>query len=125
MIRPVRATMGPVNDLGGRAASLITGISVALVIVAISIVPFEGVSSPAIRFMTVDLPQPDGPTTQTNSPVSIVRLTSLTAIVFWPAFGPGNDFVTCEKRSLGTVATDIVRPSRPEDASQACGTRDR
>jgi integral membrane protein (TIGR01906 family) len=29
-----------VNDLGGRAASLITGISVALVIVAISIIPF-------------------------------------------------------------------------------------
>lgn len=34
-------------------------------------------SSPAIMRSSVDLPQPDGPTNTTNSPSSMVRLTSL------------------------------------------------
>ena len=38
-------------------------------------VPAVGRSMPAIRFVTVDLPLPDGPTTATISPAAIVRST--------------------------------------------------
>ncbi len=37
------------------------------------IVPPEGSINPAISFSSVDLPQPDGPTTATNSPSAMSR----------------------------------------------------
>ncbi|MNP23537.1 hypothetical protein D3C76_1162510 [compost metagenome] len=41
--------------------------------------PEERVSSPAIIRSVVDLPQPDGPSSTTNSPFSTCRFTSLAA----------------------------------------------
>jgi len=41
--------------------------------------PSLGRSNPAARFSKVDLPQPVGPTTDTNSPWPTVRLISLSA----------------------------------------------
>ena len=66
-----------------------------------SIDPDVGVSSPATRFITVDLPHPEGPTMQTNSPVSISRLTPVTAVVSWPVRGATNSFSTFVRRSFG------------------------
>ena len=40
----------------------------------ISIVPALGRSSPATMLSSVDLPQPDGPTSTVNSPLSMSRL---------------------------------------------------
>src|SRR5438874_2014563 len=55
----------------------------------IVIVPPEIVSRPASMRRSVVLPQPDGPTRTMNSPLSIVRLTSSTAVT-----PPGKTFVT-------------------------------
>ena len=43
-------------------------------------VPSVGFSKPSIRRNKVVFPQPDGPTNDTNFPVSIVRLISFNAI---------------------------------------------
>src|SRR6185312_9778292 len=43
-------------------------------------VPDEGRSSPAAMLSSVDLPQPVGPTTETNSPSPIASVTSRTAV---------------------------------------------
>src|SRR5258706_4449883 len=43
-------------------------------------VPAEGRSSPAATLSNVDLPQPVGPTTETNSPSPIESVTSFTAV---------------------------------------------
>ncbi len=53
----------------------------------ISIVPLLGVMNPAIIRSVVVLPQPDGPSSDTNSPSCNVRLTSWTAAVV-PKFLP-------------------------------------
>ena len=45
----------------------------------ISIVPAVGLMKPAIIRSVVVLPQPDGPSSETNSPSCNVRLTSCTA----------------------------------------------
>ncbi len=47
--------------------------------------PVLGGSRPAMHFSSVVLPQPDGPTTQTNSPSSTENETSPIA---WVAFSP-------------------------------------
>ena len=47
-------------------------------------------SRPAIIRSSVDLPQPDGPTSTMNSPLAIVRLTSSTART-----SPAYTFLTC------------------------------
>ena len=47
---------------------------------SISMEPLVGVSSPPSRFSSVDLPQPLGPMTATNSPGSTVRSTSSSAV---------------------------------------------
>ena len=52
-------------------------------------------SRPAIIRSSVDLPQPDGPTSTRNSPLSIVRSTSSTART-----PPLNSFVTCSSADL-------------------------
>ena len=43
----------------------------------ISTVPALGRSRPAMMLSNVDLPQPDGPTSTVNSPLSIVEVDSL------------------------------------------------
>ena len=43
-------------------------------------VPLLGASSPAPTFSSVLLPQPVGPTTETNSPSPTVSVTSRTAV---------------------------------------------
>src|SRR5213593_4829168 len=43
--------------------------------------PLEGRSIPAMRFNSVDLPEPDGPIKQRNSPASIFKLVSLRATI--------------------------------------------
>jgi hypothetical protein len=42
-------------------------------------VPEDGASNPAATLSNVDLPQPVGPTTETNSPGATVSVASLTA----------------------------------------------
>ena len=42
--------------------------------------PDDGDSRPALTLSRVDLPQPVGPTTDTNSPGAMARLVSLTAV---------------------------------------------
>src|SRR3989344_7272434 len=48
-------------------------------LLAHSSAPLVGVVSPAIRFKSVDLPQPEWPISATNSPLAIVRLMSRSA----------------------------------------------
>ena len=45
---------------------------------SIAMAPAEGVSKPATMRRTVVLPQPEGPSSEMNSPFSIARLKSLT-----------------------------------------------
>ena len=45
---------------------------------SMTIAPASGRTKPAIMFMSVVLPQPDGPTMATNSPSRTVKLTSST-----------------------------------------------
>src|SRR4029078_1706645 len=48
-------------------------------------VPRSGRSKPAMMFISVDLPQPEGPTIATNSPSSTAKLTpSITRRPPWP-----------------------------------------
>ena len=49
--------------------------------------PRRGNCNPVASFITVDLPQPDGPTMATNSPSPTVRLRSSTAGA--PSSAPG------------------------------------
>src|SRR5213080_4408630 len=67
----------------------------------IVIVPPEIVSRPASIRRSVVLPQPDGPTRTMNSPLSIVRLTSSTAVT-----PPENTLLTPSKTILLTVRQD-------------------
>jgi hypothetical protein len=46
--------------------------------------PALGVSSPTSRLSSVDLPQPDGPTTATSSSASTVKVTPASASTLWP-----------------------------------------
>ena len=41
---------------------------------SIRILPMDGMRSPVVSFMNVDLPQPDGPTMAMNSPWRTCRL---------------------------------------------------
>src|SRR6266496_2936251 len=67
----------------------------------IVILPPEIVSRPASIRRSVVLPQPDGPTRTMNSPLSIVRLTSSTAVT-----PPENTLLTPSKTTLLTVRQD-------------------
>src|SRR3954466_1744761 len=49
----------------------------------ISAWPAVGGSKPAMMRSKVDLPQPEAPIRQTNSPLRIVRLASLSAWIVW------------------------------------------
>src|SRR5439155_11466592 len=60
--------------------------------------PADGVSKPAIRLSSVDLPQPDGPNRTTYSPSRISRFTACNAATFCVALS--NVLVTFASRSL-------------------------
>src|ERR1035437_9851093 len=47
--------------------------------------PAEGLAKPVIRFRVVDLPQPVGPTTATNSPRATLMLKSRRAVIDLPS----------------------------------------
>src|SRR5580693_3662820 len=49
----------------------------------ISASPEEGCSKPAMMRSKVDLPQPDAPIRQMNSPLAIDRLAPLSAVIVW------------------------------------------
>src|SRR6478735_3818922 len=49
----------------------------------ISASPRDGCSKPAMIRSRVDLPQPEAPIRQTNSPLRILRLASLSALIVW------------------------------------------
>src|SRR5215472_149146 len=65
----------------------------------IVIVPPVTCSSPAIDRRAVDLPHPDGPTSTTNSPSAICRLSPST-----PSTPPGYAFVTLSRTICATGA---------------------
>ena len=48
-------------------------------------VPRDGSSRPDTIFMSVDLPQPEGPTIEMNSPVRTDSVMSSTAKSVWPS----------------------------------------
>src|SRR5258706_16249701 len=50
-----------------------------------AIAPALGLSRPAATFSNVDLPQPVGPTTETNSPWATHSVTSFTAVYALPS----------------------------------------
>ena len=60
---------------------------------------------------SVDLPQPDGPTSTMNSPSSIVRLTSSTAVTL-----PANSFVMCSS----LIAATPQYPARMVPITSTC-----
>src|SRR5690242_11248947 len=64
--------------------------------------------------MTVDLPHPEGPTTQMNSPASTSRFTPVTASVRLPVRGATNSLTTSFSRSFGWVAVLTSGPPRNE-----------
>src|SRR3954464_2688330 len=67
-------------------------------------VPDVGLSNPAATFSSVDLPQPVGPTTETNSPSAIESVTSLTAV--YEPFPPAN--VQVMRSSSTAAVTSLV-----------------
>ena len=70
--------------------------------------PSSGVSSPATRFSSVDLPQPEGPIRATNSPAATVRFTPRSART--GAFSASKVLRTPRMASAGRLSL-IVPPS--------------
>src|ERR1700733_4752376 len=64
----------------------------------ISASPDDGCSKPAMMRSRVDLPQPDAPIRQTNSPLAIVRLASERAWIVWSC-----SWKTFETRLISTM----------------------
>jgi hypothetical protein len=76
-------------------------------------------SSPAIILSSVDFPQPDGPTSTMNSPSSMRRLTSSTAVTpFW------NTFVTCVSSISANEPLLALGTSRQSIESLTLGWQD-
>src|ERR1022692_694802 len=64
--------------------------------------PEDGCNSPAATLSRVDLPQPVGPTTETNSPAATARVVSLTAVYRSPLRSrDANAHVTWSSNSAG------------------------
>src|SRR5215831_12519117 len=70
-------------------------------------VPDVGLSSPAATLSSVDLPQPVGPTTETNSPSPMESVTSFTAVYAPPPL-PANVQVTLSKWTAAVMPTSLV-----------------
>jgi hypothetical protein len=81
--------MKPILSRRKRVSS--SSVSRAMLWPAISISPVVGWSSPPIRLSKVDLPEPDGPMMETNSPGATWRLMSSSATT---RFLPPNCFET-------------------------------
>ncbi|CAM5707697.1 hypothetical protein SALBM135S_07739 [Streptomyces alboniger] len=64
--------------------------------------PAEGLSSPATRLSSVDFPQPDAPSSVTNSPGATSRVMS--SRTSWVPAGPSKLFDTCSMRAACVVA---------------------
>src|SRR5689334_7909673 len=62
--------------------------------------PEVGVSKPAMMRNNVDFPQPEAPMSVMNSPFTIVRLASLSAVTVWPA--TSNIFETPRTSMMGS-----------------------
>src|SRR5438132_13576792 len=85
--------------------------------------PDDGGSKPAATLSSVDLPQPVGPTTETNSPAPTAIVVSLTAVYPSPSRSrEANVQVTCSSSSAGLVTRESGLPMstvRPEPFDQA------
>src|SRR5579864_2802784 len=68
--------------------------------------PDEGVSKPARMRSRVDLPQPEAPIRQTNSPLAILRLAPDTAWMGWP--WSWNSLETRRNSTIGMVASAMM-----------------
>src|SRR5207244_8715338 len=83
-----------------------------------SIVPLVGAASPAISRSAVDLPQPDGPSSETNSPRRTAKSKPSSAATV------ANAFPTPRRATMGEASlTDIDyfgRSSRPTPLSTNC-----
>src|SRR5436305_101559 len=81
---------------------------------ATAISPSVGVSRPATRLRSVDLPQPEGPMTATNSPGSITKSTPRRARTGTPSDSYVlRSPVTSSTRSIATAAPSGTEGSRP------------
>ena len=72
-------------------------------------VPESASRRPATTLSSVDLPQPLGPITDTNSPMPIVRLTSSSTVTLAPS--APKDFETFLTSTPAPCATDITSPA--------------
>jgi hypothetical protein len=83
--------------------------------------PLVGEMNPPIMFNKVDLPHPDGPTTQMNSPSQISRLMFSRTGVFFPS--RSNAILTLRSRNLAlrdeaekiAYAATLFLPITPAD----------
>src|ERR1035437_3905680 len=82
-------------------------------------VPADGVSSPATRLRSVVFPQPDAPTTHTNSPAATSREMSCNAVAL--AFPTPFRFDTPLSEPAGAPTEVTVTTSIPE-AVHRCAT---
>src|SRR5438270_13880828 len=71
---------------------------------SIRMLPLVGWSRPAIRFKVVDFPQPEGPTSETNSPSAISSDSSCKA-----SGAPGNALRTRSRETLAIGALLLHR----------------
>src|SRR5690349_17373094 len=76
--------------------------------------PSSGRSKPAMMFMSVDLPHPEGPTMATNSPSATEKLTP--SITWSLPFGEGKLFF---RFSTTILLPDIAPPHRLEPLEEA------
>lgn len=93
---------------------------------AISIVPLVGDSSPAMQRSSVVLPQPDGPSSETNSPDRIERSMPLSTFVPLKSLVSEGDGERCHQtnnlprpmmRSRTIMRTTVSRTMRVETAA--------
>src|SRR5690348_9456712 len=88
------------------------------------IVPEEGRSNPAATLRSVDLPQPVGPTTETNSPSPIESVTSFTAVYARPPLRAAKVQVMSWKETaagMGKALTGRVPAGFPRRAAPSTG----
>ncbi len=71
--------------------------------------PESGISKPAIMRSDVVLPQPDGPSSEKNSPALMSSVTASTAVTL-----PSNVLVTWSS----LIAADVIQTPHPEEAAQ-------
>src|SRR6266581_2289256 len=82
----------------------------------ISALPRVAVSKPATMRNSVDLPQPEAPIRQTNSPLFTLRFASRSASMRSPL--NSNCLVRPLSSRIGTVASDIVRAPAQQAAAE-------